>query len=201
MRNRKARRNTRAVLCALAWLALATAGGARADTDIGHKLAIEVCAPCHGPDGNSRSAAFPILAGQTARYMYLQLMDFKQGRRNDPLMSPVAGMLNKDDMHGVADYMAAQKLVSIVFNAEPDRLQRGRAKAEETLCTMCHLGGFGGQNEIPRVAGQYPEYIVKQLRAFKARTRTNDAGNMTAVAQTLSDEDIVDLAQYIATLR
>ena len=65
---------------------------------------------------------------------------------------------------------------------------------------MCHLGGFSGQNEIPRVAGQHPEYVVKQLKAFKERSRTNDAGNMTSVAQTLSEEDIETLAHYIANL-
>jgi cytochrome c553 len=66
---------------------------------------------------------------------------------------------------------------------------------------MCHLGGFLGQNEIPRVAGQYPQYIVKQLTAFKARTRTNDAGTMTSVAQTLTAEDIENLSHYIANLQ
>ena len=65
---------------------------------------------------------------------------------------------------------------------------------------MCHLGGFVGQNEIPRVAGQHYAYIVKQLTDFKARKRTNDAGNMTSVASTLSETDIENLAQYIANL-
>ena len=65
---------------------------------------------------------------------------------------------------------------------------------------MCHLGGFTGQNEIPRVAGQHYEYIKKQLSDFKARRRTNDAGNMTSVASTLSDEDIENLAQYATSL-
>ena len=65
---------------------------------------------------------------------------------------------------------------------------------------MCHLGNFAGQNEIPRVAGQQYDYVVKQLRDFKSRARTNDAGNMTSVARTLSDEDIVNLAHYTASL-
>jgi cytochrome c553 len=50
------------------------------------------------------------------------------------------------------------------------------------------------------VAGQSYDYIVKQLRDFKARARTNDAGNMTSVTSTLSDDDIVNLAHYIAGL-
>jgi cytochrome c553 len=65
---------------------------------------------------------------------------------------------------------------------------------------MCHLGGFRGQNEIPRVAGQHYEYTVKQLNDFKARRRTNDAGNMTSVSRTLSERDIEDLAHYLVGL-
>jgi cytochrome c553 len=68
------------------------------------------------------------------------------------------------------------------------------------LCPMCHLGEFAGQNEIPRVAGQQYAYVKKQLADFKAKRRTNDAGNMTSVAGTLSDDDIENLAQYIANL-
>jgi len=68
------------------------------------------------------------------------------------------------------------------------------------LCPMCHGGGFVGQNEVPRVAGQNPKYIGKQLHDFKAKRRTNDAGNMTSVAHTLSDDDIENLAHYIANL-
>ena len=48
-------------------------------------------------------------------------------------------------------------------DTDADKAKLGRAKADETLCTMCHLGGFAGQNEIPRVAGQNYDYIVKQL--------------------------------------
>ena len=77
---------------------------------------------------------------------------------------------------------------------------RGEKKAAETLCTMCHLKGFMGQNEIPRVASQHYEYIVKQMRDFKAGKRTNDAGNMASVSKTLSDGDIDDLGHYLAGL-
>jgi cytochrome c553 len=65
---------------------------------------------------------------------------------------------------------------------------------------MCHLGGFTGQNEIPRVAGQHYEYFVKQMRDFKTGKRTNDAGNMASVSKTLSDQDIEDLGHYVSGL-
>jgi cytochrome c553 len=158
------------------------------------------CAACHGADGNSASGQFPVLAGQTARYLYLQLKDFKEGRRSEPAMAPFVAKLSSKDMLDLAEYFAAQKSKPVAFKTDAARIVRGRKKAEEVLCTMCHLGGFSGQNEIPRIAGQHPEYVIKQLKAFKARTRTNDAGSMTSVAQTISEQDIEDLAHYISSL-
>jgi cytochrome c553 len=158
-----------------------------------------ICAECHGPEGKAIDP-YPILAGQTSRYLYLELRDFQEGRRNDPQMSPVAKDLTRDEMRELADYFAKRKPAPQTFKADSAKAALGKAKADETLCTMCHLGGFSGQNEIPRVAGQNYEYVVKQLSDFKARKRTNDAGNMTSVASTLSAQDIENLAHYLVGL-
>ena len=115
-------------------------------------------------------------------------------------MTPLAASLSSTEMRELAAYFAAQKPLGIKFNPDPARVKLGFAKSEEVLCTMCHLGGMKGQNEIPKLSGQHYAYLVKQLTDFKARRRTNDAGNMTTVAQTLSDEDIVNIAHYIASL-
>ncbi len=158
------------------------------------------CTACHGPQGNPTLPGIPALAGQTARYMYLQLRDFQEGRRSDPQMSPMVTGLSRDDMRAITNWFAAQKSVPQPFQADAAKARLGKAKADETLCTMCHLGGFSGQNEIPRVAGQPYDYIVKQLSDFKARRRTNDAGSMTSVSNTLSDADIENIGHYIAGL-
>jgi cytochrome c553 len=160
----------------------------------------QVCVACHGPDGNSQNPDYPILAGQTWRYIYIELKDFKEGRRSDPQMSPIAATLSQADMIALGNYFAAQKPLPIKFQADGAKVEAGRKTSDAVLCPMCHLGGFVGQNEIPRVAGQYPKYIKKQLEDFKARRRTNDAGNMTSVAATLSEQDIENLSQYIGNL-
>lgn len=170
------------------------------DVDAGRKKA-EACIPCHGPNGNSINPQFPILAGQTARYTYLQLRDFQEGRRKEPTMDPFLAKLSRSDLLDISAFFAAQQPRPPDFKVNEARARRGKAKAEEVLCTMCHLGGFKGQNEIPRVAGQHYQYIVKQLQDFKARRRTNDAGNMVSVSRTLSDRDIEDLGHYLAGLR
>ncbi len=174
--------------------------GASAQNEAAGKTKSAVCVACHGPNGNSPSAQFPILAGQTARYLYLQLRDFKEGRREAAVMQPFVQNLSREDMLDLAAFFASQRPLDAGFKVDPAKALRGRKKAEETLCTMCHLGGFMGQNEIPRVAGQYYEYIVKQMQDFKNGRRTNDAGTMTSVSKTLSDADIDDLAHYLAAL-
>jgi len=195
MRSGEGRRRAAFFFCMLAAPALAGAQDAAA----GAKKA-EPCFACHGTNGNSVVPQFPNLAGQTARYLYLQMRDYQEGRRSDPAMAPLAKPFTREDMLDIAAFFAAQKPLATSFKADAERAARGKAKADETLCTMCHLGNFMGQNEIPRVAGQQYDYTVKQLRDFKARVRTNDAGNMTAVARTLSDQDIEDLGHYIASL-
>src|ERR1700694_2005535 len=161
---------------------------------------VQVCAACHGPDGNSQNPDYPILAGQTWRYTYIQLKDFQEGRRSDPQMSPMAAGLSRDDMVALGTSFAAQKPLPIKFQADGAKVEAGRKTSDAVLCPMCHLGGFVGQNEIPRVAGQWPKYVKKQLEDFKAKRRTNDAGDMTSVAATLSEQDIENLSQYIGNL-
>ncbi|MDE2093575.1 MAG: cytochrome c4 [Burkholderiales bacterium] len=185
----------------LASLLLVSAGlAAQAQTADAVPPKAAVCAACHGAQGIPTQPAYPILAGQTARYLYLQLLDFQAGRRKNEIMSPMVVGMTRDEMQALANYYAQQKPPVQSYVGDPAKARLGKLKADETLCTMCHLGGFTGQNEIPRVAGQNYDYIVKQLEDFKARRRTNDAGSMTSVASTLSDADIVNLANYLVGL-
>ncbi len=187
------------LLALTALLALLPAGAIAQDAAAGKEKAA-ACAACHGVDGNSTIPTNPILAGQTARYIYLQLKDFKEGRRKDPMMSPFAANLSRKDMFDLAAYFAAQKPTRENSRGAPGLAARGKEVADAALCAMCHAGGFSGQNEVPRAAGQHYEYALKQLKDFKARNRTNDAGNMTAVVRTLPDEDLEALAAYMASL-
>ncbi|MGI9025968.1 MAG: c-type cytochrome [Burkholderiaceae bacterium] len=201
MRRRFVKGSARTAVCGAMGIASVVASGgsiAQATDAVPAKAAI--CLACHGPAALASQPAYPILAGQTSRYLYLELRDFQEGRRTDELMTPMAAGLSRDEMHELADYFSQQRPPPQTFAADSGKAKAGKLKADETLCTMCHLGGFIGQNEIPRVAGQNYEYIVKQLTDFKARMRTNDAGSMTSVAQTLNAQDIENLAHYLVGL-
>ncbi|HEY3583979.1 MAG TPA: c-type cytochrome, partial [Casimicrobiaceae bacterium] len=112
----------------------------------------------------------------------------------------VAGTLESNEMLALADWFSKQKEKSTGFKADPAKVEAGRKVADAVLCSMCHGGNFSGQNEVPREAGQHYPYIKKQLEDFRAKRRTNDGGSMTPVAATLTDEQIDELAQFVANL-
>ena len=85
----------RGVVAAIITLAAFSLNAQAQDVEAGKKKA-EACVACHGPNGNSQVGTFPVLAGQSDRYLYLQLRDYKEGRRSNPIMSGIAaGMENR----------------------------------------------------------------------------------------------------------
>ena len=91
------------------WAAAFTTGAAAADIEAGKKKAAEVCAACHGADGNSQAPDFPRIAGQHADYLRKAIRDYKSGARKDPVMTPFANQLTAQDIENVTAYFASQK--------------------------------------------------------------------------------------------
>ncbi len=89
----------------------AAAAAHAADLAAGKAKVTEVCAACHGADGNSPSADFPKLAGQHPDYLAKALRDYASGARKNPIMQGFAAGLTKQDVENVAAYFAAQPAV------------------------------------------------------------------------------------------
>lgn len=92
---------------ALALFALAFGAQAQ-DVEAGKKKVAEVCAACHGPEGNSASGDFPRVAGQHKDYIAKALRDYKSGARKDPVMAGFANALSPQDITNVAAYFSSQ---------------------------------------------------------------------------------------------
>ena len=86
----------------------AAAGVAAADLAAGKAKATEVCAACHGADGNSAVADFPKIGGQYADYLAKALRDYKSGQRKNAIMAGFARALSKQDVENLAAYYASQ---------------------------------------------------------------------------------------------
>jgi len=67
-----------------------------------------VCAACHGPAGVSSNPMWPNLAGQKEQYLAKQIKDFRDGKRKDPLMSPMAAALSDTDIANLAAFFSSQ---------------------------------------------------------------------------------------------
>ena len=192
-----------AMILALSGLVSFTANAA--DIEAG-KTKSAVCAACHGADGNSSNAAWPSLAGQHASYIYKQLKDFKEGRRNDATMVGMAALLNDEDMKNVAAYFESQQVKAVAF--DPDMIEMGesiyRGGITETrvaACMSCHSpsGKGNGPAGWPSLKGQHPEYLVLQMQNFKQGLRANDNGEMMRnVVARMSDKEMKSVAAYIA---
>ena len=83
---------------------------ARGNEEAGKSKAAQVCAACHGPDGNKPSTPDqPILAGQYYDYLVRALTDYKIGRRNNPIMKGFAAPLSKQDIEDLAAWFSSRK--------------------------------------------------------------------------------------------
>jgi len=101
--------NLRIAVAAAAMLTLATGAHAKGNALAGKAKAAQVCASCHGADGNKPTGPdFPILAGQHADYLKKTLQDYKSGKRNNAIMKGFAAALSTQDMEDLAAWFASQ---------------------------------------------------------------------------------------------
>ncbi len=160
----------------------------------------QVCGACHGADGNSPSPAVPSLAGQPRQFIVTALFMFREGRRKNAIMSPFAEKLSNADFNDLAAWYASQKMAAPTRKAVPDTVALGKSISEKNNCVACHTATLVGQQQMPRLAGQHYDYMLDQLRQFKATTRGDMDGTMTSAAQALTPADIEVLAEYLSTL-
>ncbi len=153
-----------------------------------------VCQGCHGSAGASNSAMFPNLAGQSAAYIEAQLKKFKSGERANATMKAIAADLGDSDMGNLATYFASLPGKSAGGDTELAKV----GKDKVGMCMGCHGDKLQGKGQFPKLAGQHPQYLSKQLQDFKSGARK--AGHMNAVAQNLSEDDIKAIAAYLGSL-
>jgi cytochrome c553 len=191
------------------------AAAAQPDLAKAQQIVTQVCAACHGADGNSTASVNPNLAGQGADYITLQLAHFKAGVRVNATMQAMSATLSDADMRALGAYYAQQKPKGLgakdpTLVKTAQRLWRGGDAANGMpACAACHSPtGAGIPKNYPRLAGQYADYTYAQLKAFKAGERGADAAGkdvngrvMTAIASKMTDEQMKAIADYAAGLR
>jgi cytochrome c553 len=160
----------------------------------------EVCAACHGQDGKPSDKSIPVIWGQQAGYIYIQLRDFRRGDRKSEMMQPIVSSFEKDDMLAIAQYFAQKRWPDLGQPRAPKQVAQQALSAERSVgCTGCHLDQFQGSGTTPRLAGQSQEYLAKTITDFRTRARGNNPG-MTDLMLATPVDDLTALAQYLAGL-
>lgn len=183
----------------------------------GGAIAAQVCAACHGADGNASGAANPKLAGQHPEYLAKQLHNFKPSKdakgadkapeRANAVMAGFAAALSAEDIRNVAAFYGAQTLKPASGkNADLKKLgekiwRGGIADKGVAACASCHgPAGKGMPSQFPSLGGQWGEYTEAQLVSFRQGGRKNSA-QMTAIAAKMSDAEIKAVSDFAASLR
>lgn len=189
----------------------AISGTAMAGNAEAGKTKSAACGGCHGADGNSLVPTFPKLAGQNETYIVNQLKAFKANstRKND-IMLGMAAALTDEDAADIGAYFQTQKVAQAApsdaskIAAGREIYKGGNLQTGVPACQGCHGPTGGGMAGIgyPQLGGQYVDYTLAQLKAFKDGSRSNDDKSlMRSIAAKLSDKEMTDVANYIASLK
>jgi cytochrome c553 len=170
-----------------------TTTGALPSADLQSKAAY--CKTCHGLSGEGYRGyyAMPRLAGQQTEYLERQLRDFAERRRWNPVMFNVARVLNPSMQSGLAAHFR-DLTPKPLRDAPRELMAMGKAIYEGGIsdagiapCSSCHGPDAEGQGEIPRLAGQLYDYILKRLVSWRKEGQANPAsGDAPAIMEPIA---------------
>ena len=157
------------------------------------------CLACHGEKGQSETENIPSLGGQQAPYALIQLFMFREKLRTFEPMNDMTKSFTDDDLRSFSDFIATLPKPAPPADAgDPARMARAEALATQNHCNSCHKPDFSGGDNVPRLADQREDYLAKTMREYKSNSRHGYDDSMAEVLQPVTDEQIADLAYYIA---
>lgn len=163
----------------------------------------QTCQACHGAKGEGVVGLAPILAGQPSFYVITQLFLFKNGRRGNEAMLAISKDFSNDDLRGFSDYIGILQALPTAPSPTPidgPRMLEGRNLAEQHQCVSCHSRDFSGAPQVPRLAGQHEDYLLRVLQEFKSAKRLGYTAAMSEALTGVKPEELETLAYYLARL-
>lgn len=157
------------------------------------------CNVCHGEDGNSVRPGVPNLASQNPVYLLDQFQRFSDGRRYDRAMSSLAASFTEEEKVLLALYYSSMK-VHPTDVEDKAQVSRGK-KVYDVACAQCHGENGRGEKGYARLASQKSDYVLKMLKEFRSYTGRRANPWMTVVTNSLSEEEMLDVAAYVSTLK
>lgn len=154
------------------------------------------CWSCHGRDGRSNDSTMPVIWGQTADYIMKQLSDYRDGGRENQIMSSMAESIPRSKL------AEAAKIISLKPWPQLDApVSKALLPDLAQACTACHgadlMGAVTDAGPAPRLAGQNERYLAEQMQAFATGLRANQ-DIMTSMMRAIDAAQREVLAHQIA---
>jgi cytochrome c553 len=158
------------------------------------------CLACHGEKGQSDLPEVPSLGAQPAPYTLIQLYLFRGRQRVVELMNDATKDFSDEDLRIFSDYIAKLPAPRSAASepADPGRLSRGQMLVRRYRCDFCHNPDLAGRENVPRLAGQREDYLIKAMREYKSNVRPGYDASMADVMAPITDAEILDLAYFAA---
>jgi cytochrome c553 len=182
------------------------------------------CAGCHGEHGQGgKKGEYPRIAGQRAAYLEQQLRLFRDRKRINIPMFPYTQEreLPDEDIVDVSAYLSkivlptkipdfkptddaltrllAMDKVMIIPRAEGD-VEKGMIHYQEH-CQNCHAKDGMGRSDFPMLVGQYTNYLMKQMQAYRAKERPHDEDRPGGILERFSEQDLQDILAYLTSIQ
>jgi cytochrome c553 len=158
----------------------------------------QICAACHGEDGNSNTPLVPSLAGQPAFFLTTQLVLMREQVRPVAAMEGLLNGLDDSVLVGLAEHFAKMPVKNTDETRNAERVARGKALSDGMRCTSCHGANLNGQEQMPRLTGQRIDYMVAAMKSVRDSTRPGADPLMANVVAGVSDADLQALAEYVS---
>jgi len=194
-------RMTKLLALAALGAALASSSAAaqqRITDDFDLEATVEICAACHGEHGVPIEQDIPVIWGQQFYYLYVQMKDYKAGRRANETMQPMIEEFNRDQMKALATYFSEKSWPGIATEKDSGKARGGQSQTAAGQCAQCH-NKYLGDSRVPRVAGQQEAYLLRTMLDFKNKVRLNSPAK-GSLLKSFEDASIEDVAHFLATL-
>lgn len=173
---------------------------------------MQACAACHGQEGRATNQGyFPRIAGKPAGYLYNQLVNFRDGKRQNATMAYLVDHMSDAYLREIADYFASLDLpypppqttnAPAVTLARGEQLvRRGDAARGIAACASCHGQAMTGvAPTMPGLLGLPRDYVLAQVGAWRNGLRRAAAPDcMGEIARRLAPEDVSAMALWLSS--
>ena len=155
------------------------------------------CSGCHGPNGNSLGPSVPSIAGMDERYFFTVMRNFKLDERDSTIMGRLAKGYRLGEIREMASYFAGSAWINAGATVSDELFAAGNAVHDEH-CAECHEdGGRYQDKEVPRLAGQWPDYLMLQLLDYqRAEMKMPQPDKMRERLRDLTAEDLAAVSAF-----